>query len=281
MRVTMDLAVAEDDTVSGSAVIAIENDVLELTGSTFDDVVGSEVLGPPDVEGVTIEPYDEDGFVGQELTFDGVALAEFNQDSGEDSIQIVRDGDAFRVSGSVDLSLDDVPSEGIPFDPQEMLERAEIRITLSFPGDVESSNGEVDGNTVTWMPRVGERTDFVAVASAVDGGSSSFVWVLLVAIVIGVIAAVALVATRRKPKPATPFDTPAPGAVPAPSATTSVATPGGAPAPTEPTGLTPQPEPTEVVPPQPAPTDVVPPQPAPEPEPPPEPPAAPGERPLA
>ena len=199
LKLTMDLDVTSENTVDGTAVFAIDRDVLELGGGTVEDVLGDDAIVPPDVEGVTVEPYEDDEFAGQEITFDGVRLDEFNQDGAEGSLTIVREGDVFRVSGLLDLSMDETDTEGMPFDTQEMFGSAEVRITLSFPGEVESSNGEVDGNTVTWSPQVGERAELNAVASAIGGGGgSSALWIVLAVVALGAIAAVALVSSRRR-----------------------------------------------------------------------------------
>jgi hypothetical protein len=265
LKLTMDLDVAADDTVSGTAVFAFDDDILELAGGTFDDALGGESIVPSDVEGVSVEPYAEDGFTGQEITFDAVPLAEFNQEgAGGDSLSIVREGDTFVVDGALDLAMEDVPTEGVPFDPQQMFEDAEIRIALTFPGEVSSTNGEVDGTTVTWTPTVGERTELNAVASAVGGGGSNLLWIVLAVVAVGAIAAAVIVSNRRKPVTAVPPTAGEAGAVAAPPPTPTDVVPS-------------QPEPTEPVPAQREPGEVVPPQPVAPPEPPPAPPAAPGE----
>jgi hypothetical protein len=279
IKLTMDLDVASDDTVSGTVILAVDKNLLELSGSDFEDAIGSDALVPPDVEGVSVEPYDDDEFVGQEITFDGTSLDEVNQGGGgEDDFNIVREGDTFRVSGVLDLTFDQAETEGVPIDPEQLFESADISITLSFPGEVRSANGEIDGNTVTWTPQVGERTALNAVASAVGGGSS-MLWIVLAVVALVVIAAIALLATRRKaPAITTPTGeavagTPVHEHADAPVASPPVPTgpvtsaaeptePVASPAvPTEPVPT--QPEPTEVVPSQPEPTDVVPPPPPP------------------
>jgi hypothetical protein len=301
LKLTMDLEVSSEDAVSGTAVFAVSRDILELTGGSLEDVIGNDSIVPSDVEGVTVAPYEDDEFAGQEITFDAVPLEEFNQEGGEDALSIERQGDRFVVSGALDLTMDEADTEGIPFDPQQMFDEADIRITLSFPGDVESSNGDVDGNTVTWTPTVGERTQLNAVASAVDGGDSGLLlWVLVAIVALAVIAAVAIASRRRRTSPpptASGLGSTEPGtsaAVPVPTTEGgAVASPGAPPdvvpsqpAPTEPVPPRPQPtepvpaqpQPTEPVPAQPQPTEPVPPQPGAPPEPPPSPPAVPGQR---
>ena len=51
--------------------------------------------------------------------------------------------------------------------PQEFLDNFEFQISITFPGEVKSATGAVDGNTVTWEPKIGENTRIEAVASAI------------------------------------------------------------------------------------------------------------------
>lgn len=266
LKLTMDLEVAAEDTVSGAVVFGIDRDILDLTGQNLDGVLGEESLVPPDVEGVSVAPYEDDEFAGQEITLDEVRLEEFNQDTGgggADSLTIARDGDTFVVDGALDLSTEDAATEGIPFDPSQFFESADIRITMTFPGDVQSSNGEIDGNTATWTPKVGERTEIRAVASAVGGGGSSpLLWIVLGVIVVAAIVVAMLVSRRR----AAPSALPADGGFGSTSAgaTVPVAPASTDPVPSQPEPPDPvpsQPEPAEPAPGQPSPEDPVPPQP--------------------
>jgi len=72
LKVTMDLEVSSEDTVTGTAVFGVSRDILELTGGSFEDGLGSDSPVPEGVGGVTGEPYAEEAFAGQEIPFDGV-----------------------------------------------------------------------------------------------------------------------------------------------------------------------------------------------------------------
>src|SRR5688572_32506219 len=108
-KVDMDLDVTADNTVSGTAVVAVEESLLELSGQNVDQLFADMDLSelPP---GSSAEPYEEDGFVGRQITFEDVPLDEFTGNgtlsgtaSGED-LNIVREGDEFRVTGGFDMS---------------------------------------------------------------------------------------------------------------------------------------------------------------------------------
>ncbi len=78
------------------------------------------------------------------------------------------------------------------------LQTAEITIRLTFPGEVRSANGHVDGHTVTWRSKMGESTEIRAVASGVDASSSPVVWIAIGAGVLVAVAASLLVLSRRR-----------------------------------------------------------------------------------
>lgn len=130
-------------------------------------------IAPDDIEGATQEPYEDDRFVGTLVRFEDVALNDLQEGSDTDSISIERVGDTSEVTGVMDLTSDDADLEGNPFEDQigDAFDTAELRVAITFPGEVLETNGQVDGATVTWVPVFGERTDLMAVASASGEGS--------------------------------------------------------------------------------------------------------------
>ena len=173
-KVNMDLEVAADNTVSGTAIIAVDESLLQLTGQNVDALFADMDLSdlPP---GSTAEEYREDGFVGQEITFADMPLDAFtgnNALSGSgtgEELNIVREGDEFRVTGGFDMSGEEFTSTEIP---EQFMDSFEFRISITFPGEVKSATGDIDGNTVTWEPTFGENTRVEAVASAIPSSSS-------------------------------------------------------------------------------------------------------------
>ena len=98
-----------------------------------------------------------------------MALEDMQERSDPDSLSIERVGDTYEVNGVLDLGMEDADLEGNPFEEQitEAFDTAELRIAITFPGEVLETNGRVQGTTVTWRPVFGERTEITAVASAV------------------------------------------------------------------------------------------------------------------
>jgi hypothetical protein len=262
-KVDMDVEVTPENTVSGTAVIAVDEDLLELSGQDADQIF-SDVNSTDLPEGASIDEYSEDGFVGQQIAFEDVPLAEFTGSdtlSGSglgEQLSIVREGDEFVVSGALDMSGEQFTGQDIP--PQ-FLENFEFTISITFPGEVISSSGEVDGNTVTWTPVVGENTPIEARASAIPSATSPWLIIALVAVGAFLLGAVVFLLTRRRePVPATgPVDM---AAVPPPAAGGPVEEdaipPAAAPAP--PTAPLPTEEPTEPAAPPPPPGSALPPE---------------------
>jgi hypothetical protein len=206
-KVDMNLDVAADNTVSGSAIIAVDDSLLELTGQDVDQLLEDMDLSdlPP---GSTAEPYQEDGFVGQEITFAEMPLDEFatnNALSGSgtgEELSIVRRGDEFHVMGGFDMSGQEFTGTEIP---PGIMDSFEFRISITFPGEVKSATGDIDGNTVTWEPTFGENTRVEAVASAIPSSSSPLLMIVLIAVGVLAVGAVIFFLTHRR-TPATEPD---------------------------------------------------------------------------
>ncbi len=192
VKLDMDVKVRSDNKVDGTVVLAVDKSVITATGASaqqFRDQLRTQ--GPfsgadkPSEGFFSQRPYDSGGKIGETYTFSGVPLSEF---AGKDSgLTIQRKGDRFLVSGVIDL----VGSSGI--DPQQgalgksLGKSAETRIRMTFPGEVLHSNGKIDGRSVTWHPKLGEKTPLTAEARitavfpvliAVGGGVALFVLVV-------------------------------------------------------------------------------------------------------
>ena len=80
----------------------------------------------------------------------------------------------------------------------------ELRIAIAFPGPVsQQSGGTITGNTVTWTPAFGEKTEILATGSAIGGGGDGpTMWILLgLAILLVVVVALVVVRSRRSQVP--------------------------------------------------------------------------------
>ncbi|MEN5075997.1 hypothetical protein ABE437_19425, partial [Isoptericola cucumis] len=212
MKVDMDLTLSEDDTVSGSMIMAFSDQFAETMGmepGQMWDQAGSELeQGLP--EGASQEPYSADGYTGTEITFTDAPIEDFAGTGAED-MSITRDGDEYVVTGTMDLSEG---ADQLDSMPEGVRDSFDVRIAITFPGAVGDNNGTVEGNTVSWTPQIGEATEIQARGAAEAG--SSFPW-WLVGLVVGVLVlalvVVLVVRSRRSAAAATASDA-GPGAGP-------------------------------------------------------------------
>lgn len=205
IKLNVDLGINADDTVNGAVVLGVQKELLELTGQSAEDLLGDADLIPTGATGVVVEPFEDDEFVGQQIIFEDLPISEFNSGAlgasgatgisgvtgaGGDNLNITREGETFVVTGALDLSSGLSGATG-PFagtGGAQLFENADIQISITFPGEVVQANGEVDGNTVTYVPEFGERLEINATGSAIDngqaadvvGGSDSFLPLLLI-----------------------------------------------------------------------------------------------------
>jgi len=258
IKLNMNLVINSSDTVSGTIQLGVQKELLELTGQSVEDLLGTSAPFPSDVPGVTVEPFDDGEFVGQQFTFESVPLTEF-AGTGAEEINISRSGDTYVVTGVLDLSSGLSGATGFTGFGETgaaLFESAQIEIAFTFPGDVIEANGQVDGNTVTYSPAFGERLEINATGSAVDdgdaagavggddGGSNLILILIIVAAVVVAVIVIVLVMRSRKGGGG---GTAAPGFGEAP-----VATPvAGGPVPGAPAGGAPPPMPPAAPPPPP------------------------------
>ncbi len=199
-KVNMDVEVSPENTVSGSAIIAVDESLIELSGQSADQLFEDMDLSDLPA-GAQVEPYEEDGFIGQQITFDEVSLEDFTGENtlsggaAGDELNIVRRGDEFLVTGAIDMSGQDFTGTEIP---EEFMDNFEFRVSITFPGEVKSATGDIDGNTVTWEPTIGENTRVEAVASAIPSESSPLLMILLIAAGALVLGAIVYLLTHRK-----------------------------------------------------------------------------------
>ena len=173
----MALTLNEDDTFDGSVVMAFSDELATSMGSDPQelwDQMGSEMESELP-EGATQEPYAQDGYTGTKITYADQPISQLSS-AGADSISVAREGDEYVVSGSMDMTGEEFnPDTGDATSDeltQQMMDSLDIKISITFPGEVAESNGEIDGNTVTWTPVVGEVNEMTARGSAVAGGAA-------------------------------------------------------------------------------------------------------------
>jgi hypothetical protein len=183
IRMRAALEISPQDTVSGEVTIA--------TLAAGSDDSGPNINVPKELAGrVTTSAYNADGYVGQKIEFEQLSFddvktlaAGLSDWSSRYQLNLRRSGELMSLSGSVDLN-------------QMPQDRADFELRVALPGSIMRTNGVPDGNVITWTPKPGGVTEFVATteysneaevslgnwALIVGGGS------LLVAIFVGFLA---------------------------------------------------------------------------------------------
>jgi len=205
IKVDLNMELHGDNTVSGTMVFAVSRDLLALTGSSADDLLGQITASAgPLPSGVQFQEsaYAGDKFEGKTYTFHDVPIDAFSQGTTGETISIKRVGDTFQVNGEIDLT----PAATGQLQPgaAQLAKDMELRVAITFPGPVsQQSGGTISGNTVTWTPAFGEKTEIQATGSAIgSGGNGPTMWILLgLAILLVVVVALVLVRSRRSRVP--------------------------------------------------------------------------------
>ncbi len=182
VRLHAAMALSQDDRVSGEIVAA--------TPPTQDNDPGPQLKVPNELAGrVTTKPYKVDNYTGTQLffsalTFDEVRALSTATSASSSRYQLAfrRSGDLVTLSGSVDLT-------------QVPIDRADIQIKISFPGEIVDTNGkEEEPTTIAWAPKPGQASMLTAtIRYAGENSPSYFGWTMLVAGLTGAAALIVLV----------------------------------------------------------------------------------------
>lgn len=202
-KFTMDLEVSNQDTISGTAVVALSKELQALAQGGGDSETTDAFSG---LDGVTVTEFDDGTFVGQQYEFSGLPIEELSLNDDESALTITRDGDNLIVSGSLSFEDDEAdPEAGDDFGfGQAFFDSADLRVSIKFPGEIRETNGDVnkETNTITWKPKYGEANELSAVVYA-PRGVPLWVWWLVAGVVslLLITAAVVIVGRRRTASP--------------------------------------------------------------------------------
>lgn len=137
-----DLVVTEDDTISGTVTVGQDKAMAGMTFGVREFLADFSEQVPE----ATITDWAEGDYVGVQVTFPEMPLETFNAlASGNGySMQIVHDADAYVLSGFVDLDIEVDPTLAKTMDDPRAI------VSVTFPGEITETNGQADGETVTW-----------------------------------------------------------------------------------------------------------------------------------
>jgi hypothetical protein len=192
VRVHASITVSPDDQVSGQIIAAAKPRDANDNGPQFD-------LNVPFSQKVSVSKYDSDGYVGSEAVFSNLTfaelpqLADLNREAAGVDISLRRAGDLVILEGRVDLTT--VSDSD-----------ADVQFTVSFPGEVTSTNGDrVDADVVQWKLKPGVVSTMSAQARYTDPSTRSFagaaLWLGLATLVaVGAVGTLAWISRDRSPR---------------------------------------------------------------------------------
>lgn len=156
LRFNADLELSENNTVSGTFVVAVKEGTggeYGMSDREFAEAMWEESPRAGTLGDTSVSDYAADGYRGIIVRFGDVPLETFAPTL--ETWGITREGDVYVVSGPSEAaspSTDDAgDSAGGAFtgDIDELTD-AQVMLSVTFPGDIEQANGDVDGRTVTW-----------------------------------------------------------------------------------------------------------------------------------
>lgn len=113
VQVRQDLRVDADGTVSGSLRWGVDRRLLETGGAGDPELARASFDAGPDADGVTVSTFADDGYAGQEITFDAVPLAAFEPGAGDLDLRLTPDGFWLRMRSPAEridaLAVAEVP----------------------------------------------------------------------------------------------------------------------------------------------------------------------------
>lgn len=158
----LELELAPDDVARPNLVLGVEDQVLENTGQSAEDFIDTLVRGnDPADTAVRVEDWAADGYTGERYVYGEVNISQVGTATSL-PVNVVREGDEYVVSGTLDLTAD-----GLGLGGGASLDDIDVVVDIAFPGPVTESNGTIDGNTVRWDPPLGGQYEIHARGSAV------------------------------------------------------------------------------------------------------------------
>jgi hypothetical protein len=189
VRFQADLSLNPDDTVNGDIVLAVvlgdDAGARENAQAAVASIETQVLPGVAGATGVTRSDYEQDGYLGTRISFDGTPLATFDTAGSDGSLALTREGDEFVFAGVLDFTPDDGEDAS-----EADADTSNITVAITFPGEVTEHNGALSGRTVSWEASPQARVEMSARGSAIAAGPPA--WVPVVALVGGAVVVAAL-----------------------------------------------------------------------------------------
>lgn len=178
VRVSGDVSISEEDTLSGEVTVAIDRQWLISQGEDPDALVAGiqEDLASAPEEGVTGESYDDGDFVGVTLTLTQTPLERVSS-ATDGLLEITHDDGEYVLTGNFASLTESASQDAAPW---------QVDLAVTFPNGVTEHDGELSGSTVTWHLADGSET--MNARGPAPGGGLSVVWIIVIVMVVAALA---------------------------------------------------------------------------------------------
>jgi len=215
-RIRADLVIAEDESGTLSVELAMDEEIATLAGSCGGELAIGEEIVP---SGWTAELVSDEGYEGIRASTDFGSLDQLEQRLGElaegtgtadtpllaflADISPTREEDTFRFQLLIPKEVEEMIGEGlqaspIPIDLALLDEVFDIRLSLVLPGDLLSSNADVEtGQTLVWDISLTDSGRVLEAESKLPGPDRTRLLVLGI-VVVALVVVVYFVARLRK-----------------------------------------------------------------------------------
>jgi hypothetical protein len=200
MKADMDLTVNQNDTVSGSVIIAFSNDAINLANSLGSSSALNTDSLIQEQPGITSVPFKDADYEGTKISFENRPFSEFATGTAADSLKFTRDGDIVSVTGAIDMAGEDPTAiDQIRTNPitSGLFAKSDISVSITMPGKILESSGNVVGNTVTFSGELGDNI-VIDVKADTSSGINPIGLGIGAVVVAGAVAAGIVVMNRRK-----------------------------------------------------------------------------------
>ncbi|WP_147918901.1 LppM family (lipo)protein [Ruania zhangjianzhongii] len=174
VRVSGDVSISEEDTLSGEVTVAIDRQWLIAQGEDPDALITGiqdDLANAPE-QGVTGESYDDGDYVGITLTLTQTPLDRVAS-STDGMLEISHEDGEYLVTGDFSSLTESSSADAAPW---------QIDLAVTFPNGVTEHDGELSGSTVTW--HLADGSESMNARGPAPGGGIGLVWVIVIVVVV-------------------------------------------------------------------------------------------------
>ena len=188
VRVSGDVSISEENTLSGEVTVAIDREWLISQGEDPDGLIAdiqADLANAPE-EGVTGQAYDDGDFVGITLTLTQTPLGRVAS-STDGLLEITHDGGEYVLTGDFSSLTESSSENAAPW---------QIDLAVTFPNGVTEHDGELSGSTVTW--HLADGSEAMNARGPAPGGGVGVIWIIVIVVVVAALATLIWWLLRRR-----------------------------------------------------------------------------------